>query len=91
MNYVLNDTYILNMEIPKGYKVEELPKSTKVKYGDNEGMFEYIIGQADGKIQFRTRLYFTKALFAPEEYSMLREFFSYVVKKQAEQIVFKKL
>jgi len=35
-------------------------------------------------------LVFKKANFLPEEYELLREFFSMVVKKQSEQIVFKK-
>jgi hypothetical protein len=35
-------------------------------------------------------LTFKRALFVPEEYETLREFFSLVVKKHSEQIVFKK-
>jgi hypothetical protein len=31
-----------------------------------------------------------KANFQPEDYNTLRDFFAYVVKKQSEQIVFKK-
>jgi hypothetical protein len=32
-----------------------------------------------------------KATFLPDDYETLREFFGHVVKKQAEQIVFKKI
>jgi hypothetical protein len=32
-----------------------------------------------------------KANFNPEDYATLRDFFAYVVKKEAEQIVFKKI
>jgi len=31
-----------------------------------------------------------KAYFDPDEYNTLRDFFAYIVKKQSEQIVFKK-
>jgi len=31
-----------------------------------------------------------KANFVPEDYDTLRDFFAYIVKKQSEQIVFKK-
>jgi hypothetical protein len=31
-----------------------------------------------------------KANFKPEDYNSLRDFFAYVVKKQSEQVVFKK-
>ena len=36
-----DETYLLNMEIPAGYKVEELPKSARVMLNEDEGMFEY--------------------------------------------------
>jgi len=38
----------------------------------------------------RSRLQIKRAYFQAEEYEMLREFFNLVVKKHAEQIVFKK-
>jgi hypothetical protein len=91
MPYKINETYVLNMEVPKGYKVDELPKSTKVKLNENEGYFEYIIANTGGKqIQLRCRLTFNKANFTPNDYQTLRDFFTYVVKKENEQIVFKK-
>jgi hypothetical protein len=86
-----DETYILNMEVPKGYKVEELPKSSRVMLNGNEGMFEYIIGESGGRIQLRCRTVIKKANFEPEDYQTLRDFFGFIVKKQAEQIVFKKL
>ncbi|MEP6844671.1 MAG: transglutaminase domain-containing protein [Panacibacter sp.] len=90
MNACMNETYILNMEIPKGYKVEEMPKSTRVMLNENEGMFEYIIGVSGDRIQLRCRTVTKKANFEPEDYATLRDFFAYIVKKEAEQIVFKK-
>ncbi len=86
-----DEIYIMNMQVPTGYKVEELPKSARVKLNEEEGMFEYIFGQNGDQIQFRCRTVVKKANFDPEDYQTLRDFFTYVVKKQAEQIVFKKL
>ncbi len=39
----------------------------------------------------RSRVQLKKATFTNEDYQPLREFYTYVVKKQAEQIVFKKI
>jgi hypothetical protein len=86
-----DETYVLNMEVPKGYKVEELPKSARVMLNETEGMFEYIIGEGNGRIQLRCRIVIKKANFEPTDYQTLRDFFASTVKKQAEQIVFKKL
>ncbi|MBC7652508.1 MAG: DUF3858 domain-containing protein [Deinococcales bacterium] len=91
MPYKRNEVYNLNMEVPKGYMVDEMPKSTRVKLNENEGMFEYIAVNNNGTIQLRSKLILEKANFLPDDYQTLRNFFTYVVKKQAEQIVFKKI
>jgi hypothetical protein len=90
MPYAMDETYTLSMDIPEGYVVDELPKSTRVLFNDDEGFFEYLIVKGDGNIQFRSRIKFNKANFKPEDYASLRDFFGFVVKKQSEQIVFKK-
>lgn len=91
MPYCIDESYVLNMEIPKGYKVEELPKSARVNFNETEGKFEYIIAASNDLVQMRTRVMLNRARFEPEDYQTLRDFFTYVVKKQSEQIVFKKV
>ena len=90
MPYKRDETYILKFELPKGYEVEELPKSTRVAFNEDEGLFEYLISASDGRLQLRTRVVLNRASFEADEYENLREFFSYVIKKQEEQIVLKK-
>ncbi len=91
MPYTFDETYSLQLEVPMGYVVDELPKSLVVKLNEqDEGMFEYRISQSGDNIAFRSRVRISRAYFQPEEYEMLREFFNLVVKKHAEQIVFKK-
>jgi hypothetical protein len=90
MPYCINEVYIFNMEIPKGYVVDEIPKSTRVKLNDDEGMFEYIVRKTETEVSVNCRLVLYKANFEPDDYEVLRNFFSMVVKKEAEQIVFKK-
>ncbi|HTB25293.1 MAG TPA: transglutaminase domain-containing protein [Puia sp.] len=90
MPYKLDQTYILNMDIPTGYQVDELPKSVRVAYNENEGIFEYLIQKGENNIQMRVHLKLNKAFFPVDEYSTLRDFFAFVVKKENEQIVFKK-
>ena len=90
MSYTVDETYLLNMEIPKGYVVEEIPKSAKVAFNEDEGFFEYLVQKSDEGIQLRSRVKLNKATFTPEDYAGLREFFGFIVKKQNEQIVLKK-
>jgi len=90
MPYCVNETYVLTIEVPNGYRIEELPKSTRVHFNEGDGMFEYIINKQDNKISLRSKLFFKKANFPPEDYDVLRQFYGFIVKKHAEQIVFKK-
>lgn len=90
MSYARDETYIFSLMIPDGYVVDELPKSTKVAFNGDQGYFEYLAVNSGGQIQLRCRVKLNKAWFGPEDYSSLRDFFGYIVKKENEQIVLKK-
>jgi hypothetical protein len=91
MPYAIDETYNLQLEVPHGYVVDELPKSIILKLNEqDDGLFEYRISQSGDNISLRSRIILKRSYFMPEEYEVLREFFNLVVKKQAEQIVFKK-
>jgi hypothetical protein len=90
MPYTFDETYLLTMEVPKNYIVDEVPKSTRVNFNDDEGYFEYLVNKSDDQVLLRSRVVMKRANFQPEDYNSLRDFFTYVVKKHSEQIVFKK-
>jgi hypothetical protein len=90
MPYTIDEVYVMNMQIPAGYEVDELPKSTKVALNEGEGSFEYMIVKNENMVQMRTRLQLKKANFYAEDYEGLRSFFDHIVKKHSEQIVLKK-
>jgi hypothetical protein len=89
--YIFDDTYLLTMEVPAGYEVEELPKSVRVKLNDNDGIFEYLIQKNENTIQLKYVLNIKRATFDPEDYNNLRDFYTMILKKEAENIVFKKM
>lgn len=91
MPYTRDETFSLTIEVPEGYVVDELPKQLLMKLDDrNSGAYEYRISQSGSTISLLSRLKINRTFFDPEEYDTLREFFNLVVKKQNEQIVFKK-
>jgi hypothetical protein len=90
MPYAFDEVYILNMEVPQGYVVDELPKSARVNLNDGDGSFEYLISESGGRIMLRSRVKLARAYFQPADYEALRGFFDHIVKKHAEMIVFKK-
>jgi hypothetical protein len=90
MSNTYDEVYTLNMTIPDGYEVDELPKPAIVKFNETDGVFQYLIQKSENQIQLRSRVKLNKATFLPAEYNSLRDFFDMVVKKQSEQIVLKK-
>ena len=54
--YPINEEYVLSMQIPAGYEVDELPKSVKVNFNGDEGFFQYLIQNDGSTIQLRSRV-----------------------------------
>lgn len=91
MPYTTDETYLLSMEVPDGYELDELPKPVKAKFdAAGKTFFEYLIQNSSGIISLRSRVKIDHTLYEPAEYEGLREFFNLIVKKHNEQIVFKK-
>ncbi len=90
MPYARDANYILTMEVPSGYEVEDMPKSVRVLLNNNGGYFDYVLSQDGDQIHFRTRIRLTRANFQPTDYEELRNFFATIVEKESEQIVFKR-
>ena len=91
MPYTIDETYLLTMKVPEGYTVDELPKQLVAKLDEKESAyFEYFITLSGSTISLRTRLKIARTFFANDEYGDLRDFFNLIIRKQNEQIVFKK-
>jgi hypothetical protein len=90
MTYPSDEVFVLQMEIPKGYEIEEMPKSAKIQLNGGDGSYEYGFLVDNNSIQCRSRLTLKRTFFQPEDYQLLRDFFAQVVKKQSQVIVFKK-
>jgi len=84
------EAYNLQLTIPEGYSLEELPKSKLLVLPEKGGKFQYQVTQVGNKIMLNYRLSIDKTLFIPSEYESLKEFYNLVINKQAEQIILKK-
>jgi hypothetical protein len=83
--------YTCSFTIPEGYVVEELPKAAIIELPEKTGRFTYNLITNGNSIHLTSMLQLKKALYTAEEYAALRQFYSLVVAKHAEQIVLKKL
>lgn len=82
-------TYIFNVEIPEGYEVEELPEATRIGLPNKGGSFMYNASVNGNKVQLMSKFAINQALFVPEEYDAIKQFYDLMVAKHAEQIVLK--
>lgn len=90
MPTTFDKVYSAKIEIPAGYKVEELPPTKMFVLPDNSGKFVYSTSVMGNTINVTSQFSLTKTVIVPDQYPLLREFYSMVVAKQAEQIVLKK-
>lgn len=90
MPYCMDYSYVVNMEIPKGYAIADIPRSEKAILTDSSAMFEYVISHDSERIQFHYRLQIKKTYFGVDEYKGLRDFYGFIIRKEKEQIVFSK-
>jgi len=84
------ETIMITVNLPAGYDVEELPKTAMIDLPDNGGRFTYAVSPGQNTLQIISRMSLRKAVYSAEEYTYLREFYSRLMAKQAEQIVLKK-
>lgn len=83
---------ILNIEIPEGYAVEEMPQSVVTQFNEKAIVYSFRTAPpVNGKITIRLSYQVNETLFKAEEYQLLKEFFDMIAKKQKEAIVLKKI
>jgi len=84
------ENYRVTIEFPESYHLEQLPKSGKFTLPGNDASFTIIYANEGNRISLRSKINIAKSVFTADEYYNLRELFKNIVRKQAEQIVFKK-
>ena len=90
MPFQIKEQYVINLTIPEGYALEELPEPALVKMPDDAGMFRFQASEKDGKIQITSKIFIKKTRYKPQEYQGIRQFFDHITEKHGEQIVLKK-
>jgi transglutaminase-like putative cysteine protease len=88
--YPFQEIFKSVIEFPEKYVLDKLPKSEAFALPNNDGAFAIYYIVEGNKIAVRSKISINKPVFSSEEYYILREFYKNIVRKQAEQIVFKK-
>jgi hypothetical protein len=87
---LLEKIYLYNLKLPEGYVVEELPQNKVIALTGNAGKYTLNVAQNGDQITLLSNFQINTPVFSPADYTSLREFYSIVIAKQAEQIVLRK-
>ena len=90
ISFPCDEMYVFSMDIPPGYEVSEMPASVKVVMDNNDGVFEYQMTKSITTVNLRTSIRMVRTTYVREDFEALRKFFDEIVKKQSEQIVFRR-
>jgi hypothetical protein len=85
------NVYSFVFAIPKGYKVEEAPKPSKMTFGENGLVFEYFTDISPETVKITIRRSIRQPVIPVEHYTDLQQFYGNIVSKLEEQVVFTKL
>lgn len=84
------EIYLCSITIPDGYVVDEIPQTKVMSLPDNAAKFSYNIVQIGNRLQLSSMIQINQIVFMQDEYPNLRELYSRITSKKAEQIVLKK-
>jgi hypothetical protein len=83
--------YVLNLDLPLGYRLEEVPEAAKVFLPRDGGRLLFSVAPvSDRRIQLSLKADISQLDFMPDEYGILRQFFDLMVEKTQTQLVLKK-
>ncbi|HEU4791902.1 MAG TPA: transglutaminase domain-containing protein [Flavobacterium sp.] len=85
------DKYTISIDIPEGYVVETLPKSSQLSMENNIGSFKFISNASGNKIQLSITHQINASIVSSEYYSTLKEYYQGMIAKETEKIVLKKV
>ncbi|MFW6347008.1 MAG: DUF3857 domain-containing transglutaminase family protein [Cyclonatronaceae bacterium] len=88
-NYGMDHHYTLNLTLPEGYVVEDVPESTAITLSENM-TYHQMVQPMGNTVQVVTRLQVNELEIQPENYAYLQDFFGQIVSLQASQIVLSK-
>ncbi len=86
-----SNQYMLNIEIPKGYEVAEIPDALTFKLPNDIGQFSYRINLVNDNLQIAVDETINEAVITSEHYAELKQFYNQIIKKENDQVVLKRI
>jgi len=85
-----DERVIINIALPGKYQMTEQPKDLALGLPNNGGRYLLKTLVEDNTLSFSQVLQFNKAIYEPEEYPYLKEFYSKIIQNQKADVLLKK-
>lgn len=89
-DFKFDKVVIMNITVPEGWVVDEMPKSVLHRLPEGAGEFRRILQNADNKITMNFRFKIEKDRFTSDEYEVLKEMYDQMVSSLSQDIVLKR-
>lgn len=89
--YPFQESKQVNITLPKGYVVDEVPESGMVVLPENKGMLNFQVQSTDSTVSITSDFSLNKMFFKTEEYQSLREMFLKLSETHSGAVVIKRL
>lgn len=83
--------YVVNLLLPDGYTVVDIPENKQFSLPNNWGIFSYLQKLENNKLQIIVNIAINQLIFPRAYYQKLGEFYSIISEKINEQVVLKKV
>lgn len=90
LGYPRERSYVIELRIPDGYEVEELPPNRRKTISQKGGQYVRVIESVDNVVRMNARFKLARAVYSPRQYTELREFFEFVLAAEEDQLVLKR-
>lgn len=89
--YPSNSKYLMNINLPDGYKIESIPSPIVLMLPDNLGSYTYNITTFSNSVQISIETEINQPIISSLHYESLKAYFSKIIETEAEQIVLSKI
>lgn len=88
--YPYKKQFIVFVEIPEGYEVDEIPESSLVRLPNKSGHYRFMVSQNYNMINFMAEVDLKSAFYQTDVYTQVKDMFQEMVNTQAFTVVLKK-
>jgi len=87
----ISERLIINVQLPQGYEIEEMPVEEVFDLPERGGRFAFSATLVGNQLNIVSQTSITKTFFLVEEYKSLKSFFDFITLKHAQLVVLKKI